>query len=467
MAMMRVSNGYYGFALMAFGVCAAFTGKAGWAFSHYALLLMTVITNPILLPKAGMAWSLSLRFGPLLIGLAMIISASRVQGNHRLPLGGMIPFLLVACISASIGWVPQISYMKLINFAVFFFGIWLGTQNIDKKVEDVIQLRAMMLAVCVFFILGSFLLYWVPSVSYLSSLKAFNKGGVAEAAYSAEMMRESMITSANAYNSLFCGITSQSQTLAPVLALCFSWVTCDMLFIEKRVRWPHLGLMIISVPLMYFTRSRVAFVALVAALGIIYMYTIRKVNIPFHVRQTVRQGAFLFGFLILVLTVIVEIRGNTISQWMRKSNDTEEDDRSLTEAMTSSRMGLIEECMFEFNRSPVFGSGFQVSYDHLTLMQHSNGLILSAPIEKGLLPVMVLGETGLVGAACFLFFLLSFYVTAVKRQLFITITLFGVFFTANLGEATFFSPGGMGGTLWMISAIGGFVLDTILKYERG
>ena len=357
MALMRVFNGYYGFALMVFGVWAAFTGKAGWAFSHYALLLMTVITNPILLPKDGMAWSLSLRVGPLLIGLAMIISASRAHGNHRLPFGGMIPFLLVACISASIGWVPQISYLKLINFVVFLLGVWLGTQNIDKKVEDVIQLRAMMLAVCVFFILGSFLLYWFPSVSYLSSIKAFNAGGLAEATYSAETMREAQ--SSNAYAALFCGITNQSQTLAPVLALCFSWVTCDMLFIEKRVRWQHLGLMIISVPLLYFTRSRVAFVTLVAALGIIYMYTIRKIDIPYHVRQTVRQGAFLFGFLILVLTVIVEVRGNTISQWIRKSNDTEGDRRSLTEAMTSSRMGLIEECMYEFNRSPMFGSGFQ------------------------------------------------------------------------------------------------------------
>ena len=35
-----------------------------------------------------------------------------------------------------------------------------------------------------------------------------------------------------------------------------------------------------------------------------------------------------------------------------------------------------------------------------------------------------------------------------------------------MGEATFFSPGGMGGIFWMISVVGGFAIDTYLLFQR-
>ena len=40
-----------------------------------------------------------------------------------------------------------------------------------------------------------------------------------------------------------------------------------------------------------------------------------------------------------------------------------------------------------------------------------------------------------------------------------------MFLVTNMGEATFFSPGGGGGFLWMLCVVGGFALDTILLYR--
>ena len=35
-----------------------------------------------------------------------------------------------------------------------------------------------------------------------------------------------------------------------------------------------------------------------------------------------------------------------------------------------------------------------------------------------------------------------------------------------MGEATIFSPGGIGGILWMFSAVGGFAIDTYILFRR-
>ena len=62
--------------------------------------------------------------------------------------------------------------------------------------------------------------------------------------------------------------------------------------------------------------------------------------------------------------------------------------------------------------------------------------------------------------------LVSFFVACAQRKYFITMSLFAVFLMSNMGEATLFSPGGIGGILWMICVVGGFTLDTLLLYRQ-
>ena len=169
--------------------------------------------------------------------------------------------------------------------------------------------------------------------------------------------------------------------------------------------------------------------------------------------------------VLFVVAIGLQIQGGVMSRWIRKTDSSEEDRRSLGEALTSSRMGLMEYSLWEFRRKPLFGSGFQVA-EYTKEKVQGKGLVISASIEKGVLPVMVLGETGILGAICFFFFLLSFYYTCSQRQYFVTITMFTVFLVTNMGEATFFSPGGGGGIGWMICVVGGFTIDTLLLFRR-
>ena len=126
-----------------------------------------------------------------------------------------------------------------------------------------------------------------------------------------------------------------------------------------------------------------------------------------------------------------------------------------------SRQGLINESMRDFARNPMLGQGFQVAEYMQTFegQAKKSGFILSAPIEKGFMPTMILGEGGLVGAIAFLFFLFCFWYGCQKKGYVATWTLFVVFLTTNFAEATFFSPGGMGGILWLVTVVGGFIID--------
>ena len=63
-------------------------------------------------------------------------------------------------------------------------------------------------------------------------------------------------------------------------------------------------------------------------------------------------------------------------------------------------------------------------------------------------------------------FLISFYSTSCRRRLYVTAALFTVLLATNMGEATFFSPGGGGGVLWTISIIGGYCIDMQLARDR-
>jgi len=458
----RVTAGIALVAVVLVGVFASLCNRRGIAICSYMVFPFLLTVSPIVLPKAGMIWSYVIRFGHLAIATALILSAGRIgRGSNRLPFGMMFPFLLSACVGSATGWFPMVSYLKLANFAFFLAGLWVGTQNLQDRPHDLQTIRAFIFAVVLFFVLGSVLVYPFPQISFATTLRGTE--GFDDAHVAAAIYRE---IAESGGRTLFCGITNHSQTLACVSPLCCLWTLCDLVFVEKRMRVLHLALVLLALPMLYMCRSRVAFITMVAGLLMVSFYTVQKVNVPFLVRKRLHSGLAAFIAAIVVCLAIGEVGNGMVSRWLRKTNDTKGDTRSLTEAMTSSRQGLMEYSMYEFRRNPLWGSGFQVA-EYVSAKAHGKkGLVLSAPIEKGVLPVMVLGETGIVGSLLFLVFLISFYLTAARRCLYVTITLFTVFLVANLGEAMFFAPGGDGSLMWMLMVCGGFVIDTILLYER-
>jgi hypothetical protein len=113
-------------------------------------------------------------------------------------------------------------------------------------------------------------------------------------------------------------------------------------------------------------------------------------------------------------------------------------------------MGLVEQGMASFRERPMIGNGFQVSREMRGYDMSEMGLLLSAPIEKGVLPVMVLEEGGVIGALLIAAFLINLYGKYRRLQFTCFLSTFTVFLGLNSGEASFFSTSGGGGILWMI-----------------
>lgn len=457
----RLTRGYIMPVYTIVGALCAFTSQIGWALVFFVMMPFFAIINPVIIGNQSSLYGVAVRLGPLLIGLILAFLGASRQGSHRLPFIGIVPFLMAAAISSADGWAPGISYMKLANFIVFLFGIWYGTQNLQQRPKDVLLLRSFFLALACILVFGSVLTIAVPSVGYATGLRlALREGG---AALANEVFKQQQ---ADSMATLFCGVTNHSQALSPLLALTVGWTLCDMLLLERRFRWLHLAIIVFALPLAYLTRSRVGLVSLIAAFVAGGLYAARKVALPARLRIHLNNSVWLGMGLLLLGAVAIQLRGGYMSQWIRKTSDVSGDRRSLGEALTSSRFGLMEYSMYEFRRNPLLGSGFQVAEYTQDLVRENKGFILSAPVEKGVLPVMVLGETGILGEICFVIFLASFYGACIRRKYTVTLALFTVFLVTNLAEATMFSPGGIGGILWMISVVGGFTVDTYLLYRQ-
>lgn len=445
--------------IVAIGLGLTLSGKLGWTLICYAFFPFCVVTNPFLFPKEGITGQV-LRLGPMIITMALVLSGVGRQGRHQIPIGMIWVYLAVAAFCSIDGYYPEISYLKIINCAILFLGLQLGFRNIDKRPQDVETVRMFFLVITSFIVWGSWgMRVFMPGAAYLTSLgSVIEEEGMAAAAQALRQMSGMK---------LFAGVTNQSQCLAIVLPASLAWLACDMFFVERKMSRYHVMTILAGLPLVYMTRSRSAMLTTCVALFMMYFYCMGKVNLRPVYKARMRAAMNVAIFLIICAVGVMEARSQAITKWIRKADDlTVRADQSAAEAFTSSRMSLVEQSMHDFRRNPLFGSGFQVSEDMKYHFRHHKGLILSASIEKGVLPVMVLGETGILGEIAFVLFLISFYAACKRKMLYCTATLFTVYLATNMAEATFFSPGGIGGILWVMCLGGGFVLDTVVLYRH-
>ncbi len=436
----------------------ALTAKTGALIVSSMFLPLLIMLNPVLMPRTA-AFGQIAKLTFVFVQLVLVFSgAARGQGNRQLPLGGLFPYLVVAFISSTIGYFPLISYLKILNFVIFLLGIYIGTRNMDDDPDAMRVVRAGLLAFSILLVYGSLLTLPFPSIAYYTSLNAAVREygiGYVDHMYSSGSMDG---------KSLFSGITMQSQFLAPTLTIVGSWLLLDLFFIENGKSRLHFALLAPLPIMLYMTRSRIGFLSMVVAISLMLFYCFPKM----HVSHRLRAMAISFLTCIVVIIVIasffVEANGNYVSKWIRKTDDVKQDNRVLTEAFTSSRQGLINGCMRDFQKNRLLGKGFQVIEEHRQLYAEGKITLLSASIEKGVLPVMILGETGILGEFFFFVFLLLFFSACALRGYYASSTMFAVFLATNMAEATFFSPGGGGGFMWMACVIGGFVIDLSVRH---
>ena len=449
----KLFGGIVGAAIAAYGSWKAIKDKPGVAYICFILLLFLVTSNPNVVPKSEVMGH-CLRFGPILITLGLLVTTKRFY-FYSLPLDRIVPFIIVATVGSIWGYAPLISFMKILNFLIFLIGLWVSCINIEKRPDELKMVRKGLFAIAMIIILGSLILFFFPSWGYINTVNQLLRENP-------NLTSEEITQIIATYSSitLFSGITGQSQCLAIVLPTTIAWVTLDMLLIEKHLDKVHLILILVGMPLIYLTRSRCALLTTGIGIVMVFFYALSKAQNTPKAKHTMNYCMVILLILGVIGSVVVEARDNSFSRWIRKTNDVTDDKRSFQEAILSSRMALMERSWDEFKQSPLIGTGFQVS----EWMKNLDGIRFSATIEKGFLPTMILGETGFLGALAFLSFLFSFYIVCLKKRFIATISLFTIMLASNVGEASFFSPGGTGGFLWNLTVGGGFLLDTIALY---
>ncbi len=444
------------------GLYASLTRRMGLAMSVFLLIPFLMVVNPILLPRGGGFAAFS-RILSTLLSLTMFIGA--VYGanpntrKERLPLSGIVIFLLSAFISSVQGIFPLISYFKLINFSLFLLGLYAGTADLESRPVDSYLLRNTLLSLATLFIFGSLMALFFPVVAYYtSSLYYIATEGLE---YASEILAED-----RGGMGLFSGITVHSQFLGPALA-CFScWLCCDLFLGNGEFKWLHLLLIICIPPMIFMTRSRAGLIAYIVSWFVLAFHFFPQIRVGIQRRRRIVVWLFVGIVSLAIIGMVAEMQGQVVSRWLRKTDNLVEDHRALANAVTESRRVLIYRCMSEFSRNPLLGTGFQVVEEHVSAYHSGRLSLFSAPIEKGFLPLMILGETGISGAVFFVAFLFSFFAGCHQKGYVATSSLFLVYLSTNLAESTFFSPSGGGGVMWMICVLGGFVIDMTAKHRH-
>ena len=435
--------------LAAYGIFCSLTRKDGKALIVYLLLSLIPMVNPIIMPRYG-HFSMIARLSTLAMTFCLVLGGASRRGNHMIPVGGLFVYLAIAVISSIQGYFPLISFLKIINFLIFILGVYIGTRNIHHSAKDIQLLRNTFIALSAFIVYGSLFTLPFPSVAYFTSAsRAISTYGYSYA--------NSILAAGG--KKLFCGVTAHSQFLGPMIACVFGWLLCDMFLVEKKFSWLHIVLLLPIPIIAFMTRSRLALLTLFVAAATSVHFCLNRTALSPKTRGKFKVAAFLAFTLMLLMGITQQIRHGTVSRWLRKTDNVQDDGRTLVDAVTQSRQGLIYQNMIDFKRNIMLGSGFQVDTYTRKAYKEGRATLFSATIEKGLLPLMVLGETGIIGGCVFVLFLISFFSICFTKKYKATPALFIVLLTTNMAEATFFSPAGAGGTFWIYLVAGGFIID--------
>ncbi|HEX7069345.1 MAG TPA: hypothetical protein VF190_01005 [Rhodothermales bacterium] len=247
----------------------------------------------------------------------------------------------------------------------------------------------------------------------------------------------------------FQGILSHPQTYGPVLAPFAALTTGLFLFRGSRNK-VLVGAVLLAWYGMYSSGSRTSILSTGLALAITTVFILPREG---GLRRLFVPRQIQFGTYIVAACLIFAVLWNWTEFEERARGFLIKDDPQgevdLGTSFQDSRGRLVAWSMYNFRRSPIIGIGFGVPSDDWDwrtgrLQRGFLGLPTSASVEKGFLPTAVLEEVGIVGTSIFVVLLLALFWPMIKlgSPLMLWMSLSALL--TNLGEATFFSLGGIG-----------------------
>ena len=242
----------------------------------------------------------------------------------------------------------------------------------------------------------------------------------------------------------FHGILNHPQAFGLTVASLFILLLVQ-LFSHNRFKLIILINILICTFLVFVSGSRTSGLALILAI-LFFPILFSLLNIhKFKLFPYIFINKFFF-IIASTLIVFMLIFNNTVlsvfSSFVIKTEKI--NFINLLSSYKVSRSVLYEPMIDNITQNPNIGIGFGIASD-LSSMQikYFKGIPVSAPTEKGVLPLLVLEEVGIYGFTIFIIWAFVLFRRANANgsgSFFILLTLF-IF---NLGEAGLFSPNGFG-----------------------
>lgn len=244
----------------------------------------------------------------------------------------------------------------------------------------------------------------------------------------------------------FQGVLNHPQAFGPTMALLGAWAMAHLLG-EKRPPWSKIVLAGVCLVLVVLSEARTAGLALIFGVGIAILLTPRLAGLPVRVALPGLRSKRTLAVVALALVGVVVAGAqleSVVTNFIAKSGRANA--TTLLDAYEGSRGKKIDEMWANITTKPLQGVGFGIASDPLEMDVERDpilGLPVSAAVEKGVLPVAVLEEVGLIG-----FLAVALWVFMLMRRSarggLVPVTVGLTALLMNMGEATLFSPGGMG-----------------------
>ncbi len=411
------------------------------------VLMSFMVTAGALVPK-NVIFFTTQRISLALIAFFLIAqNAGRKTNLLVAPFITIFFYVAYMAVISLFGWQPLVSELKIVLFITLFTSFMMSANAATAWAVRERLIRSIFLSMACYFIFGSFVTRFFPSVGYSMLISKMEVWGTD----TSDILLGGGVR-------LFSGMTWHSQTLGPLLAVLNSLIITDYLINVRGASWIYRGLILVCPILVYWTSSRTAMGAYVVSWAIAIFFILKARSVTASRKSQIVSGAVIAVILGLLVGVSVpQIRNKAIAFVFKQEVELVAygggTDGGLDSVM-SSRQALIDQSLYNFKKSPLIGNGFQVSSVMEGMKFESWKALLSAPIEKGFLPAAILEEGGIFGAIMMVIILVTVYFSLNRYQAYCGLATFLIFFITNMGEFSFFSMSGNGGILWSLVFMG-------------
>ena len=308
---------------------------------------------------------------------------------------------------------PDISVLKSISFSVTLMALLVGWSSLDHVNADLAKRQ----------IWGLLIMIAVLSIPLVGVSMGYMRNGRG-----------------------FQGLLVHPQNFGPTMAFVATWLFARWLTgpIHPILAW---GVLPLSLLWVYLSQARIGMLSFVA--GAVAAVALEPlIGFMNRWRSFATTRKLRVALLGAVGVVALAVAGRSITDKVGKFIGKGSEVGSLQEAFERSRGFLIERMKVNIEERPWTGIGLGVpsiegSNERLIVRDPFFGIVLMAPVEKGVLPYAMVEEFGWPLAVLWFAWFAGLQLMACRAGV-VNAAVCAAAIVSNVGEAAFFAPGGSG-----------------------